>query len=427
MSTFYLKSFGCKVNQYDGQGLRERLLALGHEETSHPEEADLLVLNFCVVTGRSASRCHRALSSTARRRPGARVVAAGCLTPEDRDRVRSACPEAVILSEGAPEGLDIPPVRSGAPGDEGCWETVNGLEGHTRAFLKVQDGCNIRCTYCVIPSIRGDERSRPPDDVIDEARRLLDQGYRELVLCGIRLGGYRFSGLRLDGLLRELLAALEGDEFRIRLSSLNPAEVTPNLIEAMKGDRRVARHLHLPLQSGDKGVLKAMGRPYSPELYLRKAAALREALESPALSTDLIVGFPGEDEPAFERSLKTLEAARIARVHVFPYSPRAGTPAASLPPVPDGVKTERARRARDRAAVLKTEFDRDFLGRKARVLVERGGWDRDVPEGLTGRYQKVRFPDAAGRIEPDRFVSCRLDSYDEGVFTGVPLHEEDRP
>jgi threonylcarbamoyladenosine tRNA methylthiotransferase MtaB len=394
MDRFYLKSFGCKVNQYDGQGLRERLGAHGYEETLDVDEADVVVVNFCVVTGRSASRCQRTLKNLARRRPGARLMVSGCLSPEDRGKVREACPTAEVLEPGDP------------------WAEVSGLKGHTRAFLKVEDGCNLKCTYCIIPSIRGSERSRAPAEVSAQAGRLLEAGHRELVLCGIRLGGYRHDGTRLDGLLERLLNDHPG-RFRIRLSSLNPAEVTPSLLAVMAGDERVARHLHLPLQSGDEAVLKRMKRPYSPGKYLEKVEAIRAALPEPALSTDLIVGFPGEDDEAFAKSIALLEEASIARVHVFPFSPREGTPAADLPRVPDRIRTERAREAIDAARRLKERYDRAFLGREVEVLVESTP-DKatGLAVGLTSRYQKTTVP---GEARGD-FITVRLGEYKEGVF-----------
>ncbi|MHC4942938.1 MAG: MiaB/RimO family radical SAM methylthiotransferase [Planctomycetota bacterium] len=416
MERFYLKSFGCKVNQYDGQNLRERLVRAGYEETAAPEEADLLVVNFCVVTGRSASRCLRTLKNISRRQPEARLLVSGCLSPGDQARVRDAFPSAALLAKGAPpQGLED--LLIGNDFDE-AWGEVHGLQGHTRAFVKVQDGCNLKCSYCILPSIRGEERSRPLADVLEETGRLLEAGYREIVLCGIRLGGYRSENIRLDGLVEILLREHRGS-FRMRLSSLNPAEVTPRLLETVAGDSRVARHFHLPLQSGDREVLKGMRRPYSPSQFFKKVEALREVLDEPALSTDLMVGFPGEDEQAFENSLKALEEVRAARVHVFPFSPREGTEAALLPRIPDRIKTDRVQRAQRAAARLKEAFDRSFLGQERKVLVETLK-DRatNLPVGLTSRYQKTAVQGLPEGTAAGTFVRVKLDSYRDGVFQG---------
>jgi threonylcarbamoyladenosine tRNA methylthiotransferase MtaB len=416
MDRFYLKSFGCKVNQYDGQNLRERLVRAGYEESPSPEEADLLVVNFCVVTGRSASRCIRTLKNIARRRPQARLLVSGCLGPDERARIRDAFPSAALLARGAPpEGLEDLPITDAGE----HWGEVHGLKSHTRAFVKVQDGCNLKCSYCILPSIRGDEKSRPIAAVLEETGRLLEAGYREIVLCGIRLGGYRSEeGMRLDGLVKTLLREHTGT-FRLRLSSLNPAELSESLMEIAAGDPRVARHFHLPLQSGDAGVLKRMRRPYGIPRFMEKVEALREALDEPAISTDLMVGFPGEDEAAFENSMKTLEAIRAARVHVFPFSPRAGTEAAGLPPLPDRVKTDRMRRAQRVAAGLKEAFDRAALGQERTVLLESlNDPATGFPVGLTSRYQKTAVQGLPVGAVAGTFVPVRLDAYEDGVFLG---------
>lgn len=426
MRQFYLKSFGCKVNQYDGQSLREHLIRTGYEEIPEPEGADLLAVNFCVVTGRAASRGFRALKQLARRCPGAQILVSGCLSPEDKDRLSAAFPKIKFHGMAAKGADPDSKLVDSDLDDPFGFGQVQGLEGHTRAFLKVQDGCNMRCAYCIIPSIRGAERSRPPDAVLEEAGRLLNAGYREIVLCGIRLGGYRFDTIRLDGLLARLLAAFDGD-YRLRLSSLNPAEVTPPLLEVMAGDERIARHLHLPLQSGDPETLKKMRRPYSPGTYLDKVIAIREALNEPALSTDLMVGFPGESDAAFERSLDLLESARVSRVHVFPFSPRAGTQAADLKPVPDRIKTERVRIAQARAARLKEAYDIAFLGQEHVILLESLE-DRAtaLPAGLTSRYQKTVVLGLDRHLGAGDFVRVKLKSHRDGLFTSRPVvHEPD--
>lgn len=420
MNHFYLKTFGCKVNQYDGQGLRERLLGAGLRESSLPEEADFLVVNFCVVTGRSASRCLRVMNSLKKRRPDARLIVGGCLSPDDRSRVKAARPDAILLDEE--EGSAFLASIDAHPGDS-PWKPVSGLEGRTRAFVKVQDGCNMNCSYCIIPSIRGGERSRPLEEVSTEVGRLLDSGRKELVLCGIRLGGYQWNGRGLAGLLEVLLREHKA-HFRLRLSSLNPAEVTGGLLRIMAKDERVARHLHIPLQSGDPAVLKEMRRPYSARQYLKKVEEIRGALDNPALSTDLMVGFPGEDEEAFLASLRVLEDAAVSRVHVFPFSSRQGTGAAEEPQVPDSVKTERARRARQAARRLKERFDRSFIGKKARILVEsRKEPAFGRPGGLTSRYQKAIVRDLNLSAAINSFREVLLEEYRDGVFVSRTIQE----
>jgi threonylcarbamoyladenosine tRNA methylthiotransferase MtaB len=259
--------------------------------------------------------------------------------------------------------------------------------------------------------------------VLREAEKLLESGYKELVLCGIRLGGYRWEGMKLDGLLNAVLKAHRG-RFRIRLSSLNPAEVTRPLMEVMAEDSRVARHLHLPLQSGDREVLKSMGRPYTPHYYLKKIEEVRRHLSDPAISTDLMVGFPGEGDAAFQASLDTLEEARVSRIHVFPFSARKGTEAAARPPPPEHVKKARVRRGLKLASKLKERFDRSFLGRRVSVLVETLHHSATgLPAGLTSRYQKAVLHHRDTPVQRGRFVTILLKAYEKGLFTGRIVEE----
>jgi len=430
MKTYYFMTFGCKVNRYDGQQIVEELDRAGWIATREAATADVVVVNCCVVTGRSAGRCRRAVRGLIRRNRCAPIVVTGCLTEDDARAMR----ELDARVETAQPGCGLQLVRNTlatSPCD-GSNEGVRGLKDRTRAYVKVQDGCDLCCTYCVIPSIRGTSRSRPAEEVLDEVGRLIAGGYRELVLCGIRLGGYRHDGLRLDGLLAKILEKEQGT-LRIRLSSLNPAEVTEDLLDVMARDGRVARHLHLPLQSGDDRTLRRMARPYRAESYLRKLELVREFLWMPAISTDFMVGFPGEDEEAFTQSLEVLRASGAARVHVFPYSQRPGTPAAALPQVQDAVKTERAGQTRRLAAALKESYDRAFIGTEATILLE--GRHSPAGRGLTSRYQEVDLlpalpssrdnqasPARKGsgdlELEPGRFIRVRLEEYEEGRFSG---------
>lgn len=427
MRTYHFTSFGCKVNRYDGQRSVEELERAGWIQTDRPGTADLLVVNCCVVTARSAGRCRRFIRSVARRNSEAPLLVTGCQTPEDNVAFRAIDPRVQVAEPG--KGLELLRafLESSAVEDD---PGVSGLKGRTRAYVKVQDGCDLACAYCVIPSIRGPSRSRHPDDILAEVARLLASSHKELVLCGIRLGGYGVrdsgsNGVRLDKLLARILEQ-ERCRFRIRLSSLNPAEVTAGLLEIMAADERVARHLHLPLQSGDDATLHRMRRPYSAAGLLRKIEQVRAALPEPAITTDLMVGFPGEDDAAFERSLAVLRETRAARVHVFPYSVRRGTEAEQMEQVPDGVKTERAAIARREASILKEKFDRSFLGREADVLIEGPA---PPLQGLTSRYQKVeidtveetRTSDAG--LRTNEFATVRLTSYERGVFTGRRSHE----
>lgn len=411
MRAFHFTSFGCKVNRYDGQRIVEELQSAGWTAADSVESATLVVVNCCVVTGRSAGRCRRYVRSVARRAGAAPILVTGCHTPEDGEAFAALSDRVRVVQPG--RGVDaIREHLSTSSPSRG----VHGLIDRTRAYVKIQDGCDLSCSYCVIPSIRGTSRSRPHGEILAEVRTLLDSGYSELVLCGIRLGGFRNGPLRLEQLV-QLILDTEKSRYRLRLSSLNPAEATTGLLRVMSHDERIARHLHLPLQSGDSDTLRRMKRPYIVEGFLKKLDEVRDALPEPAISTDFMVGFPGEDEAAFRRSLETLEASGAARVHVFPYSVRRGTVAAGMRQVPDSEKTARAAAAREVAAALKERFDRRFIGREATIIVE----NRDPTRGLTSRYQRVeigRTPGEQAQPAQGDFARVVLEDYDHGTFSG---------
>jgi len=410
MKKFHFTSFGCKVNRYDGQLIVEEFERAGWKAADTAETADIIVVNCCVVTGRSAGKCRRTVRSLSRRNGRAPLLVTGCLTADDRKEIESIDPRIRTSEQG--EGRELAGrFLAARPGREG----VHGLRDRTRAYVKVQDGCDLCCSYCIIPSLRGPSRCRSAEEILSEVSRLLRAGYSELVLCGIRLGGFRDKDLRLDGLV-DLILSRETGRFRLRLSSLNPAEATPALLDTMAGDDRVAPHLHLPLQSGDNATLRRMRRPYTAETFLKKLERLRAVLPDPAVSTDFMVGFPGEDDRSFQKSLDVLAETGASRVHVFPFSARPGTEAAAWPGVSEGDKKDRALEARSRAAEMKKCFDRAFLGREARILIEG---NTTPPRGLTSRYQKVSIENAESKDLPaGTWTTAHLKKYESGIFTG---------
>ena len=321
MATFSARFLGCKVSFADAQAIRERLLADGHTELS--EGADVAVVNTCCVTHEAVSKSRQALSRAARTH--GRVYATGC--GANLRGAFAGLPDNVIVVARASE--DAPDAVAGDVGAIGCVQAEHRLD-RIRAFVKIQDGCSFACRFCVIPQVRGGTRSRRAAAVLDEAARRAAQGHREVVLTGVNLGCFRDreSGYRLARLVREV-GAIPGLR-RLRLSSIEVNHVDAELVAALRETPTVARHLHVPLQSGDDGVLRAMGRRYSVAGFLRKL----EPLHDFNLTTDVIVGFPGESDAAFDRTLHALRAARITKVHVFPYSPRPGTGTQALDSVP---------------------------------------------------------------------------------------------
>jgi threonylcarbamoyladenosine tRNA methylthiotransferase MtaB len=361
MATFSVRFLGCKVSHADAQGLRERLLADGHSE--RPEDAEIAVINGCCVTNEAVAKSRQAAARAARTHR--RVYVTGCAANLAGDAL-ATLPANVSVIRGTPE--QTPGLVARDVGAIGCVQADARLD-RVRAFVKVQDGCSFSCNFCVIPQVRGASRSRRADDVLREIGRRAGQGHREIVLTGINLGCYRDRESRygLARLVREA-GQVRGVE-RLRLSSIEINHVSEELIAALRETPAVAKHLHVPLQSGDDGILRAMGRRYSAGTYLRRLEPLRDF----NLTTDVIVGFPDEDDTAFGRTLRVIEDAGITKVHVFPYSPRPGTATAAEDTVPPPVKKERSARLRAASHEACLARWREKLDREDVVLVDRPG------------------------------------------------------
>ena len=377
MARFSIRFLGCKVSQTDAQAVRERLLADGHMES---ECADVAVVNTCCVTNEAVRKSRQAVSRAARTH--ARVYVTGCGANLAGDAFAGMPANVRVIARRSEE---TPELVAGDVGAIGCVQAEARLD-RVRAFVKVQDGCSFSCNFCVVPLVRGRSRSRRAAVVLGEIRRRVDQGHREVVLTGINLGCYRDreAGYTLARLLREA-GAIPGLA-RLRLSSIEVNHVKDELVAALRETPTLARHLHVPLQSGDDRVLRAMARRYTSTTYLRRL----EALGDFNLTTDVIVGFPAEDEPAFRRTVGLVRAAGITKVHVFPYSPRPGTRTAAEDSVPPAIKKDRGARLRAVSHAACIERWRSKLGTDDVVLVDRPGrgygddyspWLVDAPVG----------------------------------------------
>jgi threonylcarbamoyladenosine tRNA methylthiotransferase MtaB len=386
MATFSVDFLGCKVSHADAQEIKERLIADGHIEGANPG-VDVAVLNTCCVTHEAVRKSRQAARRAARQAD--RVYVTGCAA-----NLHSAF-------AGLPTNVRVVPLASertaafvaGDVGAIGCVQAAVGLD-RVRAFVKVQDGCSFSCRFCVIPHVRGPSRSRSAGSILAEARRRVAQGHREVVLTGINLGCYRdrSAGYDLPRLVRAV-GSLPG-LVRLRLSSIEVNHLNDELVAAMRETPAVSPHLHVPLQSGDDRVLRAMGRRYSVDTYLRRVAKA----EAFNLTTDVIVGFPAEDGAAFENTLSTVEAAGVTKVHVFPYSPRPGTSTADEDSVPPAVKKERSVRLRAASGEACRRRWRQKIGTTDVVLVDRPGkgygndyspWLVDAPAGQLVRVRAV--------------------------------------
>jgi threonylcarbamoyladenosine tRNA methylthiotransferase MtaB len=377
MATFSVDFLGCKVSHADAQAVRERLLADGHEEQAG---GDVAVLNTCCVTHEALRKSRHAASRAARTHR--RVFVTGCGANLAPDAFAGLPANVTVIAKRSEE---TPEAVAGDVGAIGCVQADARLD-RIRAFVKVQDGCSFSCNFCVIPFVRGASRSRRAAAVLAEVRRRVDQGHREVVLTGINLGCYRDreAGYDLSRLIREV-GATRGLA-RLRLSSIEVNHLTEQLVDALRETPAVARHLHVPLQSGDDGVLRAMGRRYDSATYLRRVAVA----EGFNLTSDVIVGFPGEDERAFGHTVEVLHEAGATKVHVFPYSPRPGTVTAAEDSVPKQVKRERSRRLRSLSDEACRQRWHTKIGTEDVVLVDRPGrgygddyspWLVDAPVG----------------------------------------------
>jgi len=384
MASFTVGFLGCKVSHTDAREVRERLLADGHEERA--EEADIAVLNTCCVTNEAVAKSRKAAARAARTHR--RVYVTGC-GANLRTNAFAGLPDNVVVVDRRSE--ETPAFVAGDVGAIGCVQADARLD-RVRAFVKIQDGCSFSCAFCVIPLVRGGTRSRRAAAVLAEIRRRVAQGHREVVLTGVNLGCFRDreSAYTLARLIREA-GEVDGLE-RLRLSSIEINHVNDELVAALRETGAVAKHLHIPMQSGDDRVLKAMGRRYTVSTYLRKL----EPLTDFNLTTDVIVGFPAEDDAAFENTLRTVSCAGITKVHVFPYSPRPGTQTADDDRVPPQVKKERGARLRAVSAEACRRRWESKLGQEDTVLVDRPGrgygddYSPWLVEAAVGKLVRVR-------------------------------------
>ncbi len=399
-AAFY--TLGCKVNFCETESLQVLFEKAGFGITGFDDRADVYVINTCTVTGHSDHKSRKAIRRARRRSPEAIIVATGCYAQGAPEQIREMGQADLIIGN---QGRDkLPGLIKSLQGDTVLDLVVShksgqgfellppaGRRGRTRGFLKIQEGCSHQCSYCVVPRVRGPLRSMPPSEAMLRARTLVDSGCRELVLTGVHLGlyGVDLQGVSLPGLLKEL-ETIPG-LLRLRLSSLEPSDVNGELVEQIVDSKLICPHLHIPLQSGDGEILRLMNRPYEPVEYLYLARWLKQTIPGLSLSTDVIVGFPGETEKHHRRSMKLISDIGFSGLHVFKYSPRPLTPAADLPDqLPNQLKEERSREMIRLGEQMASDYRKQFLGTVQPVLVEKV-----IPyaygEGFTPHYLRVRI------------------------------------
>ncbi len=402
MRQVLVRTFGCKLNQYDSQLITESFARSGYAIATDPVRADVWVVNTCSVTARSDYQARQLVRRALRSGGRPLVVVTGCYAQRAPEEIAGI--EGVRLVTGNAEKASLPRLVDGLERVSCCTGTVSKtqerpceagcgpqFQRRARALVKVQDGCDSSCAYCVVPAVRGGSRSVRAGEVLREVGALCDGGYREVVLTGARVGSYgddAAQGLRLAGLV-QALKGLRSD-FRIRLSSLEPGEITRPLLEAAADADRVCAHFHVPLQSGDDAVLRVMQRPYTASEYAERVMAIRRELPRASVGADVIVGFPGETEECFSSTYRLVERLPLAYLHVFPYSRRPGTAAFGMRgQIPAVVKKTRVRALLQLGAMKKTQFALSAAGSfETAVLEEKVG--EDCWTATTGNYLRVR-------------------------------------
>ncbi len=406
MNRFVVTTLGCKVNQCESEAIEAKLKKSGMVPAGN-EKVSLCIVNTCAVTQKAAMQSRQAIRQAIRSHPEARIIVTGCYAQTEPEKIRTIegvhdiighmdkprIPEMVIASKAESTG-PAAPLPSGDFQSQNSWEQhpSPSREHRTRPFVKIQDGCNAYCTYCIVPRARGRSRSLPPAAVMDEITELKRSGYREVVLTGIHLGHYGQDlspKTSLFDLLRRILASSAIQ--RVRLSSIEPAELSEEIIRLAKHSPHLCRHFHVPLQSGDDRILTRMQRPYTSDFFRDLILKIHHLVPDAAIGVDTLIGFPGETRDAFNNTYALIQSLPLAYLHVFPFSPRKGTPAASYPdPVPVHTIQQRCRDMRALGSIKKREFYTKFIGTTAEVLIEnREDRSTGLLTGMTSNYLRV--------------------------------------
>ena len=425
MRTFSINSLGCKVNQYESQQIRELLEIFGLHKVKPPKKPDLAVINSCCVTHTASAKTRQCIRKIRKQSPNAVIIVSGCLPTIQIGELRTVAEDVHLIRNRSDLAdtlsfiIDNNAATLTSQRTQSCPDTtikaknrykikykkelnnhlnlpLTSFEDQTRAFLKIQDGCDGYCTYCIVPKTRPFVRSKPVDEVLNEAQSLVEAGHREIVVTGIFLGAYGRKSVRRknwpdqqNNHLADLLDKMAQipDLARIRLSSLEPADLTPRLLNTLCKHPNIMPHLHLSLQSGSDNILRKMCRQYRIEEFRKKVESAKSRLDRPAITTDIIVGFPGETDADFEQTVNMAKIIGFAKMHVFSFSPRRGTAAADMQDTIDKkVIKERSQILRDLGIELGLKYRRQFLGETANILIEN---DNGQLSGRSERYFTV--------------------------------------
>ena len=432
MKTVKFITLGCKVNQYDTQTIREQFASAGFKEIDNGRDADIYVINTCTVTSSADRKSRYFIHYAHRQNPKARIIVTGCYATLDSDEIaKIPGVTRIIKNQDKNRIVEILNEHNGQKGLDGPNGIgISNFSGHTRAFIKIQDGCNNFCSYCKVPKVRGVSRSKPLDEIAQEANRLVRNGFKELVLCGICLGSYGkdlpphqiwCGGLQSQTNLINVIEALEKIEglLHIRLSSIEAGDISDELINKMTHSKKLCRHLHIPIQSGDDEILKKMNRNYCREDYLDLIKKIKNNIPEIAITTDVLVGFPGEKEDNFQNTVDLVREIMPLRVHIFPYSKRLGTPAAILKDkINPLVIKERISRLASVSKTCALDYKKQFLNKDRDVLIEeRSKENNKYWGGYTDNYIKVRIK--SDKNLKNQLIRVRLKKISEATTYGA--------
>ena len=401
MKKFKVVTLGCRTNQYESQGYTDQLRTMGYEIAQEGEVADLCIVNTCTVTESADSNSRHQIRQLLRENPDAKVAVTGCMAESAPDLIRGLGERIQLVRNADKENL----IQELFPEEESLPEfSIKTFDSHTRAFVKVQDGCNSFCSYCIIPYVRGRSRSRQIVDVVEEVRGLIANGYKEVVITGINVGDFDGGG-RLADLIRAV-DALPGLE-RLRISSIDPDEVDDDLADAVLNGKTTCPSMHIVLQAGSNVTLKRMNRKYTRQIFLETVQKMVQRLPDFTVTTDIIVGFPGETEADFAETVDVMQKVQFAKVHMFPYSSRKRTRAAAFPNhVPAEVMKTRKNELLRLAEQTAYELRQKFVGRRMKVLLENGD---DKPGYLSGHTENfLRVFVEAKNYKPNEIIECEL-------------------
>ncbi len=406
MRKFYLFSLGCKVNSYENNAIGTMLIQKGYQKVDSPEKADAIILNTCSVTGRADQKSRQHISKMRKLNPNAALLVMGCYS-QLHSKVAEELGADIVLGgserERAYEFLEdffanhqkIVAVKKTMRMEKYDEFGVCSFSEMARAYLKIQDGCNNFCSYCLIPTTRGNSRSRAPEKVIEEAKRLVEEGFKEIIVTGIHIGAYGLDlgdgSYRLADLLEDVLKACPS-LYRLRISSLEESEIDEKFLSLLKRYPAIAKHLHIPLQSGSASLLQRMRRKYDTDAFLAKLNRIREIIPDIAITTDVIAGFPEESEQEWAESLAFAKTCAFAEIHVFPFSSRPGTYAATRPDLDPRIKKARVRQMLLLSKEMRKEYEAQFKGKEMEVLFEDYDPKAKKAYGHTSNYLLVSMP-----------------------------------